>query len=1172
MFIHLHLHSEYAMVDSTVRLKELVKATAKAGMPAVALTDDSGMFGLVKFVRACEDAGVKPLAGADVHVRFAGSEYRLTLLCQHQDGYRMLCRLLSRAYAERTAGRPPVVRAEWLDEGTQGLVALCGRHGPLVEPMLQGKEHEALARAHRLRQQFGDRLYLELTRLGFVEETAQNEASLWLASELDVPIVASNDVRFVHPDDFEAHEARVAIRERQILGDAKRPRLYRAEQYLKSPQEMAELFADLPMALENTLELAQRLNLQLALGKYFLPAFPTPHGEPVEDHLRDEAATGLRRRLERLRGLGQLAGPDDDYQQRLQIELDVIIRMQFPGYFLIVADFIRWAKEQGIPVGPGRGSGAGSLVAYALDITDLDPLRYELLFERFLNPERVSMPDFDIDFCMDRRDEVIDYVAQRYGRKQVSQIITFGTMAAKACLRDTGRVMGLSFGLVDRVAKMVPNRPLDISLEDALGRTEKAKKEPERVSADLCQTYSADDEVRQLVDLALKLEDLIRNAGKHAGGVVIAPSALTDFVPMYQEAHDESAVTQFDKDDVEAAGLVKFDFLGLRTLTILQWAVAAIRTRRGISIDINTLPEGDIESYRLLQNCLTTAVFQLESQGMKKLVGELKPDCFEDIIALCALYRPGPLQSGMVADFVKRKHGEQEVSYPHPLSEPILKPTYGVIVYQEQVMQIAQVLAGYTLGGADLLRRAMGKKKAEEMAQQRQIFLDGCAKNEIPAEQANSIFDLMEKFAEYGFNKSHSAAYALVAYQTAYLKAHFPAEFMAATLSSDMDKTDKVAEFANDLPALGVTLLPPDVNSSEFHFQAVNERVIRYGLGAVKGLGEHACEAIVGERKRAGLFRSLDELCNRIEPGKLNKRAFEVLILSGALDQLGVNRASLFQALPQAVRAAEQRHRDQLAGQVDLFGAVSAPAPAGASLVAIAEWPLLTRLKGERDTLGRYLSGHPIDAYRGDLRAIGALTLAEASQRASRDTRRGQEPIVWVAGEIAAMRKRGEDTAFVKLDDGTQTMECSFFRDAYAKHVRLLTADSLLLLEATAQFDHVTQGSQLRVRRAWSLTEGLDECVREVLIKLTPGRLRDALPELRREFSQLRGKRVQVVLQATIEQGRFSVRLERLMLEGGLALRERLQKMSCAETVELRLERMPELPREQAPRRVFAED
>ncbi|HEX5125096.1 MAG TPA: DNA polymerase III subunit alpha, partial [Rhodanobacteraceae bacterium] len=839
-FIHLHVHSEYSLTDSTIRVGDLVDASVRAGMPAVALTDQSNLFALVKFYKAAEAAGIKPIAGCDLwvgHREDRAQPQRLTVLCQNREGYLNLSRLLSRAYAEGRHGEIAIVDIDWLDHANAGLIALAGRESEIGRLLIGGRDDYARARAERMRARFPDRFYLEVSRTHRPNEDVFLDGALALGETLDLPIVATNDVRFLTRDDFEAHEARVCIHAGRVLADPKRPREYSPEQYLKTPDEMAALFSDLPELIENSVELAKRCNLELSFGKYFLPAFPVPEEHTLDSFIRTNARAGL---IDRLAKHPPAAGfTREDYDTRLDLEVDVIVQMGFPGYFLIVADFINWAKQHDIPVGPGRGSGAGSLVAYALGITDLDPLRYDLLFERFLNPERVSLPDFDVDFCMDRRDEVIDYVAGKYGRDRVSQIITYGTMAAKAVLRDTGRVLGMPYGQVDRIAKLLPKMPLDLSLEDALGRSEKSHKEPDRVVSEFKQLYATDEEVKELVDLALKLEDLTRNAGKHAGGVVIAPGPLSDYAPLFSEGGGDGLVTQFDKDDVEAVGLVKFDFLGLRTLTIIDWAVKAINAKRATRgeapIDIATLPMDDAASYALLKRCQTTAVFQLESRGMRDLVKKLQPDNFEDVIALVALFRPGPLQSGMVDDFIARKHGRAEVSYPHALLEPILKPTYGVIVYQEQVMQIAQVLAGYSLGGADLLRRAMGKKKPEEMAKQRVTFEDGASKNAIEPRLASSIFDLMEKFAEYGFNKSHSAAYALVAYQTAWLKAHYPAEFMAAVLSADMDNTDKVVNFLAEARAMQLVVQPPDINASNYMFEARDDRTIVYGLGAVKG-------------------------------------------------------------------------------------------------------------------------------------------------------------------------------------------------------------------------------------------------------------------------------------------------------------------------------------------------
>ena len=1072
-FVHLHLHSEYSLTDSSIRIPELVSRCAALGLPAVAVTDTSNLFALVKFYKAAEGAGLKPLAGADLWIETGAASARITLLCLDQEGYLALSRLISRAYLDGHAGDYVAVQPEWLYADSAGLVAIAGRESPVGRCLMGGREEAARQQLDELARAFPDRLYLELTRTGREGEDAFNTAAVALAGELGLPLLASNDVRFLSRDDFEAHEARVCIATGRVLDDPKRPREYTREQYLKSPEEMAELFADLPEALENTVELAKRCNLALSLGKYFLPDFPVPEGHTLDSWIREEAHRGLAGRLARIDlAPGKSAS---DYAARLDSELDVIVSMGFPGYFLIVADFINWSKSNDIPVGPGRGSGAGSLVAYALGITDLDPLRYDLLFERFLNPERVSMPDFDVDFCMDRRDEVIDYVGQKYGRDKVSQIITYGTMAAKAAVRDCGRVLGHPYGFVDGIAKLIPNT-LGITLDDALGLSEKARKDADLASAELIARYQSEDEVRDLVDLARSLEDLTRNAGKHAGGVVIAPTPLTDFSPLFAEhlAKGESSrsiVTQFDKDDVEAVGLVKFDFLGLRTLTIIDWAVKAINVRReraGIEpVDIIALPLDDPDTYALLSKGQTTAVFQFESRGMKEYIRKLQPSTFEDLIALAALYRPGPLGAGMVDDFIDRRHGRAEVSYPHPLLEPILKPTYGVIVYQEQVMQIAQVLAGYSLGGADLLRRAMGKQKPEEMAKERVKFEAGAAERDIDPGNATAIFDLMEKFADYGFNKSHSAAYALVAYQTAWLKAHYPAEFMAATMSSDMDNTEKVVTFLDEAREIGLAVLPPDVNSSGYMFEALDAKTVRYGLGAVKGVGRGACEAVVEARKAGGEFRDLLDFCQRVDSGKLNRRVLEALVHAGALDGIGANRPSLLLQVPEAMKATEQLAREREAGQVSLFGGGGDAPAIHIELPEVPDWPLETKLLGERETLGHYLSGHPLDPWREELASLVGASLADLdSIWSAKKDRRGEAAVV-LAGLVGAVRKRGETMAFARLEDGRGQLEVAFFREAFAESGHLLSRDRILLVEGNLAEDQFSGGFVLRARQCW---------------------------------------------------------------------------------------------------------
>ena len=1082
-FAHLQLHSEYSLADSTLRIKELVDAAVKRGIPALAITDRNNLFALVKFFKAAEAAGIKPIAGADLAIALPGEPVSwLTLLCRDNGGYKALSRLISRAWMEGHRNDGVAIAPQWLDEeDLSGLIAIAGRASQAGALLAQNRHDAAEDALRAMHARFGDRLNLAIARNGREGEEAFNGFAMAMSSKLGIPLVAGNDVRFLDAEGFDAHEARVCIASGRVLDDPKRPRDYTDQQYLKSADEMAALFADAPDALDNTLRLAERCNASLNLGTYYLPDFPVPDEHTLESWIRTQAAEGLAARLEK-----QPLAPGktrDEYDARLTRELDVIIQMGFPGYFLIVADFINWGKAHGIPVGPGRGSGAGSLVAWALGITDLDPLPYDLLFERFLNPERVSMPDFDIDFCMDRRDEVIDYVARKYGRERVSQIITYGTMAAKAVVRDAGRVLGFPYGFVDGIAKLVP-MTLGVGLEDALGRTEKSRKDDAWRSDELIARYRDEDDVRDLLDLALQLEDLTRNAGKHAGGVVIAPEPLAEFCPLFAE-HDveglgKNPVTQFDKDDVEAIGLVKFDFLGLRTLTIIDWAVKAINTRRERAgeppLDIAALPLDDTATYELFARGDTVAVFQFESRGMRELLKRALPDRFEDLIALVSLYRPGPMD--LIPDFIERKHGRAEVQYPHALLEPVLSPTYGVVVYQEQVMQTAQILAGYSLGGADLLRRAMGKKKVEEMAKERAKFEAGAqATHDIAPRIAGPIFDLLEKFAGYGFNKSHAAAYALVSYQTAWLKTHYPAEFMAAVLSSDMDNTDKVVGFLDEARAIELTVLPPDVNASAYMFEAVDPKTLRYGLGAVKGVGRGACEAIVDAREREGAFTDLLDFCKRVESNKLNRRTLEALIHAGALDALGNNRPSLLLQLPEALKACEQLAREREAGQVSLFGAVESAAPAlHIELPQTHDWPLAEKLRHERETLGFYLSGHPMDPYRDDLTGVTGFHLGQLekiwSERAE-DEKRGWRPekTVVLAGQVTGMRRKGESQAFVQVEDGRGRIECAFFAETFTEYAALLTRDRILIIEGGLREDEFSGGFSLRARRCWDYSQ-----------------------------------------------------------------------------------------------------
>ncbi|HLT62930.1 MAG TPA: DNA polymerase III subunit alpha, partial [Pseudohongiella sp.] len=917
-FVHLNVHTEFSIVDGLVRVGDLVKTAAKMGMPAVAVTDQGNLFGMIKFYSAAMSAGVKPVCGCDVWIENPerpDRPYALTLLVRNLEGYRNLTRLISRSFTEKVGHGEPQLRRDWLVGNSDGLIALSGgMNGDVGRALVEGNRGEAFKALAAWMNLFPDSFYLTVSRCGRPGEDSYNQAVARLGSDADCALVAVNDVRFLSADDFEAHEVRVCIHDRRTLDDPRRPRNYTEQQYLRTPQEMVELFADMPEAIENTVLIAMRCSLALELGKPYLPNYPVPPGMTMEEFFRSVSREGLDKRLPRAfadhKGIGFVMNEThaeeykafcEPYYQRLDFELNVIIQMGFPGYFLIVMEFIQWAKNNDIPVGPGRGSGAGSIVAWALGITDLDPLKYDLLFERFLNPERVSMPDFDVDFCMEGRDRVIQHVAELYGKEAVSQIITFGTMAAKAVVRDVARVQGKSYGLADKLSKLIPFEP-GMTLSKAM------EMEPQ-----LKEFIDSDEDAQEIMEMAFKLEGITRNVGKHAGGVVIAPTRLTDFSPLYCDENGEGLVTQFDKNDVETAGLVKFDFLGLRTLTIIDWAVKMINAQESAHknnpLDITAIPLDDMRVYELLQRGETTAVFQLESRGMKELIRRLLPSCFEDIVALVALFRPGPLQSGMVDDFINRKHGRAEIVYPHPDLEPVLSNTYGVILYQEQVMQIAQVLANYSLGGADMLRRAMGKKKPEEMAKQRSIFLQGASENGLSEELAGSIFDLMEKFAGYGFNKSHSAAYALVSYQTAWLKLHYPAYFMAAVLSADMQNTDKVVTLIEECREMKLPLIVPDVNVGAYNFTVNSKGEIVYGLGAIKGLGEGPINAIIRAREEGGPFTSLLDFCKRVDLRTVNKRALEALIKAGALDNLyqadtDTTRAWLMATLADTVQAA----------------------------------------------------------------------------------------------------------------------------------------------------------------------------------------------------------------------------------------------------------------------------
>ena len=1085
-FVHLRLHTEYSLVDGLVRVKPLIKALTAMNMPAVAVTDQNNMCSLVKFYKAAQGAGIKPICGADLWLAGRDEDAalsRLSLLVMNPQGYRNLTELISRGFIEGQRNGQIIIQPEWVAEANEGLIALsAAKEGEIGMALLGGNPGEADELLRKWMAVFPDRFYIEVQRTNRANDEEHLHAAVALAARHGAPLVATNDVRFIKQADFEAHETRVCIGEGRALDDPRRSHNYSDQQYLKSAEEMAELFSDLPEALENTVEIAKRCNIDVKLGTHFLPNFPIPDGMTIDEYFRKVSFDGLEERLAVL--LPKDTTEDYEakrqvYVDRLNFELDIIIQMGFPGYFLIVMDFIQWAKSNGVPVGPGRGSGAGSLVAYVQKITDLDPLEYDLLFERFLNPERVSMPDFDVDFCMDGRDRVIDYVAEKYGRNAVSQIITFGSMAAKAVVRDVARVQGKSYGLADRLSKMIPFE-VGMTLEKAY--------EQEELLRDFLKV---DEEAAEIWEMALKLEGVVRNVGKHAGGVVIAPTKLTDFSPIYCDEEGDGLVTQFDKDDVEAAGLVKFDFLGLRTLTIIDWALKTInRDRAKVNeepLDIAFIPLDDLPTYQLLQRAETTAVFQLESRGMKELIKKLKPDCLEDLIALVALFRPGPLQSGMVDDFINRKHGRAELSYPHVDYQyeglkPVLAPTYGIILYQEQVMQIAQVMAGYTLGGADMLRRAMGKKKPEEMAKQRGGFIEGCKTNNIDPELAGNIFDLVEKFAGYGFNKSHSAAYGLVSYQTAWLKTHYPAPFMAAVLSADMHNTDKVVTLIEEVRTMKLRLDAPDVNTSEFKFTVSEDGRIIYGLGAIKGVGEGPVGAIT-EARLNGPFTDLFDFCARVDLKRVNKRTLDGLIRSGALDRLGPyfelepkayqanidrNRSVLLAALEEAIQAAEQTARSRDSGHSDLFGGlfVEEDADVYANHRKTRELSLKDRLRGEKETLGLYLTGHPIDEYEGEIRRFARQRIIDL--KPARDTQT-------VAGLIIALRvmknKKGDKMGFITLDDRSARIEASLFAEAFHSAQSLLQTDAMVVVEGEVSNDDFSGGLRLRAKRVMSIED-----------------------------------------------------------------------------------------------------
>ncbi|WP_151804541.1 DNA polymerase III subunit alpha [Acinetobacter bereziniae] len=1070
-FVHLGIHTEFSITESIVRIPDLIKAAASDEMPALAITDLSNLHAAVKFYNKALGKGIKPIFGSVI--RLNDANHKATLLAMTNKGWRGLTEIVSRGFIEGQQLSIPCIQKQWILEQSEDIIVLLGLHSDVGEMLCSAYPEKAEPLLEQWIEKFGNRVYLALTRTGRPLEEDFNQEAVKLAAKYKIGVVAHNDVHFITAEDYEAHEARVCIADGYVLGDNKRPKNYSPEQYFKTSAEMIELFADLPSAIENTLQIAKRCTVSLRLGFHDLPDYPIPEGHTIHSYFEHLSEIGLEERLDflypvetRNEDWAEIRKP---YDERLAYELGIINKMDFPGYFLIVMDFIQWSKNNGVPVGPGRGSGAGSLVAYSLKITDLDPLRYDLLFERFLNPERVSMPDFDIDFCIAGRDKVIDYVARHYGRDAVSQIATFGTMAAKGAIRDVARVLGKSYGLADRISKMIPTKPLGLTLEESI------EAEPQLKDIVTNPSNPDYDDAAEIWEMALKLEGITRNTGKHAGGVVIAPTKITDYSAILCEADGTGRVAQFDKDDVEAAGLVKFDFLGLRNLTVIEDAVQNInkRIQSDQPLNISNIILDDPKAYAVFADANTTAVFQFESVGMKKMLKEARPSKFEEIIAFVSLYRPGPMD--LIPDFIHRMHGG-EFEYLHPLLEGVLEPTYGIMVYQEQVMQAAQFCAGYTLGGADLLRRAMGKKKVEEMVKQRATFIEGAAKKNIDEATANHIFDYMEKFAGYGFNKSHAAAYALVAYQTAWLKAHYPSEFMAAVMSSEMQNTDNIVFLIDDCRINNLVVLPPSVNMSFYQFYASDATTIIYGLGAIKGVGEQAMQSVIDSREQDGPYKDLFDFCHRVDLKKINKRTLEALIRAGALDCLGIERSSLMAQLPEAVQAAEQARSNRETGIMDLFGEVEEVQRKPAK--PVKAWSDEVRLKGEKDTLGLYLTGHPIDVYRPELKAFIPHKINELTP-----TRRGVTTVfAGLVVDVANFPNR----MVITLDDGTARIEVSSNHERFQRFKDIIQNEKVVVIEGEIYEREGFDRPMGRLTKAFTLNEIRQKRANNIAIKLNP--------------------------------------------------------------------------------------
>ena len=1045
-FVHLRMHSEFSVTDSTVRLDSAIKAVKDQGVGALGLTDLNNIFGGLIFYTHARKAGVKPILGCDLVIENEADRdkpFRLAIFCQNKTGYLTLCELLSRAWLKNQYMGRGETKLSWLLEKNDGLIVTSGGpEGQLATLLLSDKQDEAYALAQEMKTAFGDRFYLELQRAGRPNDEAVVRHFVTLAERFDIPVIATHPIQFLKPEDFSAHEIRVCIARGEVLADKNRQKIYSKDQYLKSAEEMIDLFSDIPAAIANTVELAKRCNLENVLSKPQLPLFPTPDGMSLDDYIDQLSREGLEARLSFLY-------PDEAerneqrprYMERLQFELDIIKRMGFPGYFLIVQDFINWSKRNGVAVGPGRGSGAGSLVAYSLRITDMDPLRYDLLFERFLNPERVSMPDFDIDFCQYNRQRTINYVKERYGDDAVSQIATFGTMGAKGVVRDVGRVLGLGYGLCDSVSRLIPALPgKSVSLAEAI-----------ETVPDLKDLIEKDENVKMLVNQALPLEGLVRNLGMHAGGVLIAPGKLTDFCPLYSaDENPDNVISQFDKKDVENVGLVKFDFLGLTTLTILEFAMRFIRMLDPKNtLKLEEIPIDDKPTYELFQSGNTAAVFQFESDGMQKLLKDARPDRLEDLIALNALYRPGPMD--LIPEYIACKHGEKEVHYPDPRLEPVLAETYGIMVYQEQVMRVAQVIGGYSLGGADLLRRAMGKKQVDEMKRQRAIFVKGAVERGMEEDKAGDLFDLMEKFAGYGFNKSHACAYAYVAYQTAYLKCHYPAPFYAANMCLVMDSGDKLKHLIEDCFINNISVLAPDINKSEWEFVPTAFDEIRYGLGGIKGIPKDTAEAIVKERKANGPFKDLYDFVKRVNRSYFSKRTLNSFISAGVFDSIEPNRAKLAANVDNALALGESESSNE--GQTSLFGDVIEEVLP--DYIDAKPWSAYKTLTGERDVMGCVFSGHFYGAFEEEAAKEKPTPLINLRAQPREAKRRGPSMLVaGVASNIkSSFNKEGRLMGSFWLDDGTKTISVNCFGDDWKIFRNYVKTDELVYVKGQVRED-----------------------------------------------------------------------------------------------------------------------